>query len=349
MDCPGCGLYNLDHVTHCIKCGMQLQGGPPADFDPHPPRAGRFNWFFNLYYAWRRNGGYLIPEGLESTRGTSRRWSSIQRTWHSAKGAIGSAPVAALNIIPGLGSLVAGQRHRAIIFFSLFVFCIFGALILYGHESSGYFIGFIVCIQAMAIFDLFPRSSGSYLEQLGYNLAVILVIFFICYYFVAIYLFGEYDRLLGGVRLGLLFSGPVLYAGDYVQVVPRDNYKRRDILFYQTPRGFYQSGAVFGGMIDAVDRVLAEPGEKVKIKDGKIYINDSKEYLKVRPIARDISLQDMEFTLGKDQYMIFHSYARMPRDFNRHAVQRFITIDKKNIRGKVDKVLFPLWRRRNLN
>jgi hypothetical protein len=207
----------------------------------------------------------------------------------------------------------------------------------------------VVCLQAMAIFDLFPRTSGGYGKQLAYNLFIILIIYFICYQVTVGVCVEEVNRFNNGVRLSSLFKGPILYGGEVVKIEPQMNYKRGDIVYYRAKMGYYyQDYHDIRGEIAGIDCILALPGESVEVKDKKIYINNQKNPQETVPMQGHIYVPDMKFKLGNNEYFIVNSYMSIPNNINIQLLKNIVVVNRNKINGRVTEIIFPRWRRREI-
>ena len=56
----------------------------------------------------------------------------------------------------------------------------------------------------------------------------------------------------------------------------KNDLKRGDIIYFELPEKQAKEQQSYGGLKQSISRVIALPGEKVKIEKGQIYINSKK-------------------------------------------------------------------------
>ena len=84
-----------------------------------------------------------------------------------------------------------------------------------------------------------------------------------------------------------------------------------------------------------IKRVIGPPGEKVSYIDDELYINDEKIET---PIDFEYT-SDFEMTAGEDEYIVLGDNRNVSKDSRSIG-----PVSKKDIKGKVDLVLFPFKR-----
>ncbi len=102
-----------------------------------------------------------------------------------------------------------------------------------------------------------------------------------------------------------------------------------------------------------VKRVIGMPGEKVTIKDGKIYINDSKEPLKETYLKEDWTWQDgseeyggeMVFNVPKESYFVLGDNRNNSKDSRLWVTTNYVK--ESQIIAKAEFVYWP-WVRKGI-
>lgn len=127
---------------------------------------------------------------------------------------------------------------------------------------------------------------------------------------------------------------PTLHDGDYLIVnkLPtyRQDYKRADIVIIDAPHlpdKFY------------IKRIIGLPGERVRILDGKIYINDQLLQENYIPPIETTTYNETEWLLGTDEYFVLgdnriHGKSNDGRMFG--------PVEGKHIRGVAVWRIWPL-------
>ena len=121
-------------------------------------------------------------------------------------------------------------------------------------------------------------------------------------------------------------QAPTLVNGEYLMVNKFDrNYQRGDIIVYRNPADDDQ---------DFLKRIVAIPGDKIKITQGKFYINGNeatesylKEPNKTNP-GKQV-MEDQEIEVGADSYFVMGDNREFSLDSRDHG-----TIKKDKIIGK---------------
>ncbi|MCR5790693.1 MAG: signal peptidase I [Lachnospiraceae bacterium] len=93
---------------------------------------------------------------------------------------------------------------------------------------------------------------------------------------------------------------PTLHHGEQV-LLNRVSYqftspKRGDVV------AFYPNGNTKTHIY--IKRVIGLPGERIKIQDGYVYINDSRYFLDTAEITREAGIAENEIALGVDEYFV---------------------------------------------
>ena len=98
------------------------------------------------------------------------------------------------------------------------------------------------------------------------------------------------------------------------------------------------------GADNVVDRLLAGPGQKVGIRNGRLFVDDAPAA--VLPLNPDYRLPDLpETVLGSDEFLLYPSVTQRGNvGWNRD----YAIIGRGAIAARLERVVFPFWRRRPL-
>lgn len=367
MKCPGCGLNNLGHVTHCVKCGAAL-AAPVADSRPfvsYPPRAGFFRGVWRRYYAFRRRRGKIhdeivitvdTPEEKFQDRiHNRRRDGTFMGMLLSLPGMFGElarmvltpAPGKKLstfwlNLCPGLGFVCNRQYGRGLIFFLLWLGFLLPGLYYYGSYMGNLLMGGMFSVHFSALFDSYPYPFvRREIRSLGRTYAVLLMALLLFYG--AVYQLSS--RRIGFVTLTNNMFAPTFLREDMLLTLVRTQYNRGDHVRFRLDR--YRALGRVGGRnyyFDPgiyLDRVIGLPGETVKIVDREIYVNGNKLGKEYGPLFPR-NLYDMEIRLDDHSYLIINSLA----DFSVDITKKHCTVPLSSIEGRVFMIWQPMSRRR---
>lgn len=136
-------------------------------------------------------------------------------------------------------------------------------------------------------------------------------------------------KVVGGSMSPVLSNGDVVYVNKLVYKFTAP--KRYDIIALKVTKGdseYY-----------TIKRIIALPGETVQIKDGEIYINDSKrEDVPFEDLILTPGMAEEPITLGDDEYFV------MGDNCNNSDDSRFSNIsnvNKEDILGKISFIVLP--------
>ncbi len=163
------------------------------------------------------------------------------------------------------------------------------------------------------------------------TIVVSLAIFFVVYVFVA------QPHQVNGHSMD-----PNLQTGQYL-LTEKINYRfyepqRGDIIVFRAP-----AAACIGDGCDYIKRIIALPGEKVKVVDGKFFVNgqllDESQYLAPTVVtnAGAFTADGREITLGENQYFVSGDNRAGSSDSRYWG-----PIDKKSIIGRAFLSYWPI-------
>lgn len=289
MQCVNCSFENMPGMSTCTRCGSVLQLG---DICVQPPRASR-------HRAATRVQRVLHPLRARVARlHLSRR----QLTWLLPEPV--SLPALLWSIIPGLGHLKIRRPRLGWCILSAWLFLMLLAVLSLGTAWHSFFWNGMVATHLVAIVSLFAASL-SY-ERLLVRALFGLVIF---------------------VGLHLVLYQPAAWAGSHVCVllpVPRiganNTVRKGDILLYQgswmRPDSF-RHGDLVAYRIEAwqqdgyyvqaglgLDRIVATPGDHVRVTDGVLYVNGAPLPPDRGTLGALPELNDFEAEVGSGEYLI---------------------------------------------
>ena len=128
---------------------------------------------------------------------------------------------------------------------------------------------------------------------------------------------------------------PIFARGDRILVFPRKNYKRGDVVSYNS-----------GYSVGYIERIIGLPDENVKIRDSKIYINDAPLDVSFYPLNSDAVseplLQNLNLRVPENSYCILFPIRINPRYPNeRIDLSRYYIVYETRINGKVLLKYYP--------
>ena len=92
-----------------------------------------------------------------------------------------------------------------------------------------------------------------------------------------------------------------------------------------------------------IKRIIGFPGDRIEIKDNKIYVNDNRlsEHYLPRVIKTDKQIDKIVWKLKKDEYFVLGDNRENSNDSRTWGV-----LPKKNLIGKIVTVILPAFTRR---
>lgn len=341
IKCIKCGLENLDHVSICVECGNPLiqDEDTKAELILYPPRAGKFKFFRIFFYKILRNTGSLNtkqPEKNENEH-NGRPWGELLLDLADFKWALAS-------VIPGFGHVLQKRYYRAFMFFALWLACILFGIFFYGRIISNICFGCAIAIHASAAFDCLPLSLPFFnnIRSRVSIMASLLIFTIICYYL----FFNIVNDRIFGTWINYARAEPFFLRGDFLLVQRQDNYKRGDIVFYEThgqwgSRGYDANFYIPPGIF--FDRIVGLPGENIEIIKGKIFVNDKPLNPEYYPIKQDM-VRDMKVVLAENQYFIYDSLSPRQNQFPIELLRLHNVVEEDNIQGRAFMIYAPLSR-----
>lgn len=133
----------------------------------------------------------------------------------------------------------------------------------------------------------------------------------------------------------------ILVKGDSMN----PNYKNNDFMFLNKIK--YKFSSIKRGDVivlkynntDLIKRVIAIPKDKIKVENGKLYINNKEfkeTYINSYTAAEDFS----EITIKDNEYFVMGD-----NRYNSYDSRNFGSINKNSIKGKVEFRIFPFDKR----
>jgi len=354
MICPKCGLANLDHVTRCVRCDAPLVRITQIAEELTPPRARRTKRWHMLIYRWRRWRGFTLHDGeVVGLKVKVRIPNPFSDLWDyiPPKNPLLILPEL---LIPSLYQFRMRRKITAWIFAILFFGGIAGFFVLAGTLYWLWMAALIATMQVCSLSNLFPMSNLPQPIRSFVMALFSLFLFFLLYqsYQRATYHFLEQHNIEIVQRNGFEEFG--IFPGNWIEIRKQKEYKRGDIvLFHPNVTGIQRRQGLevtwlvsrhdpFRWRIETFERILAVPGDKVKIRRQEIYLNGSETPSKTVPLGGTEGLPDIEFTLGTGEYFL---WSRI--NTQRWRIE-FSRVPERMIVGRVVRVILPIWRRQVL-
>jgi len=369
MNCPHCGIFNLPHVVSCVKCGTALYTVLPDGFKPEPPRARHKRYLRHLFYRWRRHRGFSLNDGVAYTGVSSSVRKAVERVLPGKPAFVGarSRSSAAIRqsiddsldwfkefpyllllfflmglVLPGLPQLFLNRPVRGRLLLIIYLVALLGMFICFGHWLFVWFVTAATLCQTISACDIANRAGRSFWVRLAGNLIISVIIFFVLgiawQYCGNFYLrsYGEVFQATAYLRV------PGIIPGDIVQGKRQQEYHIGDLVSFTSYSAVGEHGGYRTQM--SFDRILATPGQKVEVRNNQIFINGNLSPSTVRPLNPDYSIPDMKLTLGKNQYFLCPS--NYIRPIARVELQQIMHVVEENrVSYRLDRVIFPWWRR----
>jgi len=271
------------------------------DVDVEPPRATGSVLSRSVRHRWSRASA-AIDAALDSTfGGAGRALGRIVPAWSQI-----DLEAVFLSIIPGLGHLRRRDRRRGGILLGLWIAGIATSLVMLGTTTGA--LAFVATL-GVHTYAIFSFISAGLRDRPPLLMMAWSMLLFLCLH-VAVY-----SPVLGLVRLNVRWTDvqgvrdtPQLANGDVVLYDGRlrrpGAFARGDVVLYRIHS--YRGAGLIINAGAGIDRVLGLPGDRVRIADGEIFVNNQPLARELYPLGPVGGVQ-MELSAGPDEYIILPS------------------------------------------
>ncbi len=232
-------------------------------------------------------------------------------------------------VIPGLGQIYNREIIKALIFFVSISLVVFFFVRLFGSGLAYFLLILFFLMEIFMLFDALISAYGLSGTSLSFeqrrNLLLIIILLLILAggggtHFVTNYFFQPFRMTVG-------IPEPEISRGDRILI-------NKFIYRSQSPK--QGELVIYGTTGNYLGTIVALPGEKVEMKEGKIYITG--ELLPENYYPDDYSAEEQR-EIPRDTFLLLQ-YGRP---------KRWLEISKEDIKGKVSIIYYPLERRKRLN
>lgn len=331
MQCPSCQFENMPGSAFCARCSTSLKLAE-ATIDVHPPRAKR-----NTLY---------IPGWARLKIALSERFSDqIDTSIHffSNGGALQfNRSLLYRWIIPGWPQLTFNRPQRACFFFFGYLFFLLFGILLMGTLLGAWSIGFAFAMHFGSITDVVFAAQTSIIERVGSGFLIGLCLYILLYLPVG-WGVSQIMRPQAIVNnYGSFRAQDILWVRQNVQVTPGEylHYVNSGALINNLARGAVQYQITNTG----VSRVLAGPGQEVRIKEGTLFIDDE-----ICPFSTSTHFaKNLTTTLRVPENSYFiDPTGRIPIAnalITEQNIQQVCLLQSRNVRGRVIYRSYPFSR-----
>lgn len=238
-----------------------------------------------------------------------------------------------LSLVPGLGHLWAERRPlKAAVL--LAVYAVLGLICLLHGIGSGWLYALLFAFHNWLLLDSYAKARHrAGLKPMGFP-RMIGTSMFMAILLGAVY-GGIYSAWRGQgtfVRLRSDRLAPVYSKGDLLLIIKTDEYKRGDV--------------VYMGGVGVIERVVALPGETLRIEGGKLFVDGEPLAEEHYPIGRKLMEHELldgeSIKVPAGEVCVFfpsrtYHYRNDPREIRmmRGALRNHITVPKKRLTGRV--------------
>jgi hypothetical protein len=263
MQCPSCHFENMPGVKACGRCGTSLQLIALA-ISVYPPRASAWakwwrRWFWSPRVNWGRASEAI--DDLLLGRGVRQypAWRHIVRM-----------------VVPGWPQFYRGDRTRGWIFLGTFLTLGFLAVTALGTSLGSVLLGLAVAAHASSVLDIVIAETSQSRARIIYAI--------MCLAGVGLGVYWPLGTLASAwiVPLPIVRDMPPFVHGDVV-LTSTGIYTLRqpqpgDVVLYQVPAsrvaGTYAGHAAnYQIQGERIDRIIAGPGQRVRIEAGKLLVD----------------------------------------------------------------------------
>lgn len=299
MQCANCGFYNMPGSAACGRCSTSL-GLATATLAVSPPRASartkRLRRVFPVRRVYHRVSDGLLSERFREA--TARHLPSVP-----------PGPLLVRSVIPGWTHFYLKQPVRGHLFLWGWMFCLLMSLVLTGGTAGAIWFGLAFSVHASAISDWVMQTfaDAGVRDRMVRGLAISAVLWVAVYWPVA-YGIG---RIAQPQTIDVAM--PPFAVGDVVIVNHEAAPRVGSVVMFQVPDRTIDAGRIGGEHYrfiytgDAIDRILAGPGDRVAFADGRLTVNGQPaRWLPLNPLPAGKSVS---FTVPPQHYLILPSGA----------------------------------------
>ncbi|MGH9599285.1 MAG: S26 family signal peptidase [Terracidiphilus sp.] len=250
-------------VKACGRCGASLQLGA-LPISVHPPRAAAWVKWWRRRFWWPRMSWPRVDDLLTDLvlgRGERRR---------PALGVVARA------VVPGWPHLYQGHRARGWCFLGTYLALGFFALSTLGTALGSIFLGLAVAVHASSVLDIVISETTQSRARLTYAVVCLLGVG------LAVYLPLSHAARAWTVPRQITADLPPFARGDVVLLSPAVYALRQpapgDVVLYELPSGrvagrYMGRAANYALRGERIDRIVAGPGQHVRIEAGKLLVD----------------------------------------------------------------------------
>jgi hypothetical protein len=179
-----------------------------------------------------------------------------------------AASIAARMIVPGWPQIYCGREFRGRCFFFVYCAMLLAGLLFFGSGFGSICLGLAVSCHASSIIDVVARPDHGVIERIAISLVAILV--------TALLIYAPAAAAINVVARPVVIQQPAspLHVDDVLLVNRWKSPGVGDVVLFVLPRqtieGNHRRTIITG---DRVDRIVAGPGDRVSIADGKLQLN----------------------------------------------------------------------------
>jgi Signal peptidase, peptidase S26 len=263
MQCPSCQFENMPGSGRCARCGGMLALAAMA-IDVHPPRATRLSR--SMPRAWGRF--WSARRTLENFRTRAavpfhQLFERFDDTDFSLNTMLGC-------FIPGLAHRLRGNVYRGRMFLISYLAFLLPGLLLLGTYSGSILLGLAFATHVASASDALVGRFATAGDRLGFTFACAATLAIAIY--VPIGMFAS--RFAVPITLNEFI--PPFAEGDVLWYDPSANISPGDYVLYAVPEmslGGDHTRFVFRNQW--INRVVAVGGQRVQLKDGKLYVDNA--------------------------------------------------------------------------
>jgi len=337
MRCPQCQFENIPGQERCLRCGAVLQAGVVVG-PVNPPRMARWKRPIRAALRWLRLRRAL-PEAPAIPRVQVLVPAFLKIM--SADAFLGLI----LSIIPGLAHYVDGQFREIRWFVLGWLLALLAGIFFYGGGLGFLLLGLAVGLHGwIAVHYAQSKEQTDPLEKIR-TVATVLVVFAFLYW---------------GVR-AVAFRGFVFGLSNLA--IPNQNVQVGDVLLARRsrahvdklPRGSLILGnfhRLYGNQVtrdtyEMMGQVIALPGEKIEIIEGRFVVNGQELDVDKFPVPGWLSKERLSATIPTGSYFVsaVYQFYGHGMQLTSDAIRDVCVLKKGDIEAKAVMRWFPLAKR----
>ena len=333
MQCPSCEFENMPGSGRCARCGGMLALAAAA-IDVHPPRATRISR--SMPRVWGRF--WTLRRTLELYRAQMVR--PFEQIFERFDGTDFTLGTMLRCLVPGWAHRYRGNAYRGRMFFLTYIALLLMGLLFFGTTLGSILVGLAFATHVASASDALVGHYARVGDRLAFT--------FVCAAALglSIYIPFGYAASWYAVPIGITRPMETFAAGDVLWYNPSATVAPGDLALYSVPETTLlgeNNHTRFILQNQWISRVVAQAGQRVQAKAGKLYVDD--QPISMPPPPSLSAELETGFVVPEGSFLIMpNSVLPEAARINLNAWRHLSVIPRSRIIGRVFFRSQPLWR-----